>query len=67
MYGNDTMYWLDGTPVDNGYTNYYEPEIDGGDDNALFMDGTFDWQWGDFPPHDVQPFLCERWEGWWVV
>ena len=59
-FGDDTFYWLDGTAVEDGYTNFEENQVDGGPDDAMFMDDSFDWQWGDFEPNDPQPFLCER-------
>ena len=59
LYGNDTMYWLDGTAVDSGYTNYNEESINGGDEDALYMDNSFGWEWGDYYPAELQTFLCE--------
>ena len=60
IFGNDTFYWLDGTPVADGYTNFIESEVNGGTEDAMFLDDTFDWQWGDYPPEYAHPFLCER-------
>ena len=53
------MYWLDGTAVDAGYTNYYEPFIDGGDQDALYLSSFEDWQWGDLEPAYRFFVLCE--------
>ena len=53
------MYWLDGTAVDSGYTNYNEESINGGDEDALYMDNSFGCEWGDYYPAELQPFLCE--------
>ena len=60
MYRNDTMYWLDGRVVDSGYTNYNEGSMQGHDEDALYMDNSFNWKWGDYPPNELQPFLCEE-------
>ena len=50
------MYWLDGAAVDDGYTNV----LNGGDQDALYMDDGLDWRWGDLTLENEQPFLCER-------
>ena len=60
LFGDDTFYWLDITPVEDAYTNFYPPEIDGGDQDALFLDNSINWQWGDTYPYFAQSFLCER-------
>ena len=59
LYDNDTMYWLDSTAVDSGYINYNEESINGGDEDVLCMDNSFGWEWGDYSPAELQPFLCE--------
>lgn len=56
-HGNDTLYWLDGLKVDDGYTNF--GAIDGGDDDALVISYDSDWQWIDTETANLRPSLCE--------
>ena len=61
IYDNDTFYWLDGTAVEDGYTNFCH--TDGRDDNGMVMlpqCGTPDWGWGDWPEDDPHIFMCEK-------
>ena len=59
QFSNDVLYQLDGTAVDDGYTNYYEPFIDGGDHDAIYLIYGYGWQWGDEPPSLNYAVLCE--------
>ena len=54
--GNDTLYWLDGTAIEDGYTNYCC--LNGGEEDALYMYST-DWTWGDVLTIWNAYFLCE--------
>ena len=57
IYTNDTLYWLDGTAIDDGYTNYCC--LNGGGENALYMYSN-DWTWGDVVGEFGEAyFLCE--------
>ena len=61
IYDNDTFYWLDGTAVEDGYTNFCH--TDGRDDNGMILlpqCGTPDWGWGDWPEDDPHIFMCEK-------
>ena len=53
------MYWLDGSAVDDGYTNYYGPSTNGGDEDALYLRDTENWMWGDYYPNNSYRLLCE--------
>ena len=61
IYDNDTFYWLDGTPMADGYTNFCH--TDGRNDNGVIIlpqCGEPDWGWGDWPEDDPYYYICER-------
>ena len=47
LFGNDDFYWLDGQPIEDGYTNFDDNEPDGGTSDALFMESTQGFTWYD--------------------
>lgn len=57
-HGNDTFYWLDGTSVDSGYTNY--DTLTGGNNDALATDDGFNWEWNDYIETGLYASLCEK-------
>ena len=56
---NDTMYWLDDTPIEDGYTNWAPNEPDGGAQNCLYLRFSESWEWADNPESEDQYALCE--------
>ena len=59
IYSNDTYYWLDGSAVEDGYTNWISNEPSGGDHDALYLNYDNNWQWADNPVYQSWYPLCE--------
>ena len=59
IYSNDTYYWLDGTAVEDGYTNWMSNEPTGGDHDALYLNYDNNWQWADYLINGFYYPLCE--------
>ena len=58
MYNNDVFYWLDGTRVSNGYTNWEGGQPDEGSENFVCIYGN-NMQWSDSYGTYKRYYLCE--------
>ena len=58
-FGNDVYYWLNGTPVEDGYTNWAIAEPDGGSHDAMYIRHNENWEWADDPYSVHNYVLCE--------
>ena len=58
-YLNDTFIWMDGVPVEAGYTNWGTGEPDHGSHDAIRTYSCEKWQWYDSPTSSSYYFLCE--------
>ncbi len=55
-YNNDVLYWLDGTRVRDGYTNWAGGNPDGGRDNCVeIYSGNMKW----YDSYGTSYYLCE--------
>ena len=59
QFGNDTFYWLDGTPVEAGFTYWAADEPDGGTHDLLELRDFDNWRWGDERAIGYHRPLCE--------
>ncbi len=59
LFGDDSLYWLDGTPLADGFTNL-DPDNSGGDQDALYLNPFLAWLWSDIDETNSLLYLCER-------
>ena len=59
QFNDDVMFWLDGSAVNQGYTNWLKGQPDGGNHDCLYLKYDENWQWADFPRRSKFYALCE--------
>ena len=59
LFGTDDFYWLDGTPIEDGYTNFDDGEPDGGTSDAIYMESSSGFTWYDTTVTSDVFVLCE--------